>query len=282
MMPNLAPRPPVPRMTCPKCGFEQDTAPECRRCGIIIAKFRGQNSRPSPRLSPVSESAPGGFVVSDPSDSGTPALGLLTRVGQALRILRWVSLGTSLIVVVLILRQAPPLPVHHDPQAAEHVAEKLVQLEEAARAGTPRTLRLNEAELNHWLRESLALADAHRTSQALADLGMSDQAEMQEVQSGLKDLRIKLQADLIRAQAFFEIRGKTLSLQLDGHVSVINGQLQFQPTAGRLGSLPLPKRTLDGVVTRLRDSPQNRAQFQLPAHVQDLRVQNGEWVITYR
>ncbi len=203
-------------------------------------------------------------------------------MGQAFRVLRWLSLGTSVVVLTLMLRQAPPLPVQHDPQAADHVAGKLAQLEEAARAGAPRTLRLNEAELNHWLRESLAIADAHRSSQTLADLGMSDQAELQEVQSGLKDLRLNLQGDLIRAQAFFEIRGKTLSLQLDGHVSVTNGQLAFKPTGGKLGSLPLPTSTLDGVVTRLRDAPQNRAQFQLPSHVQDLRVQNGEWVITYR
>lgn len=281
-MPNPALRPLLPRMACPKCGFEQDTAVECRRCGIIIAKYKDPPSDPSPRSHPTPGSTPQGFVVSDPSETPTSTPSLLTHAGQVFRGLRWLSLGTSLVVLALILRQAPPLSVQHDPHAADHVAGKLVQLEEAARAGAPRTLRLNEAELNHWLRESLAIADAHRTSQTLADLGMSDQAELQEVQSGLKDLRLNLQGDLIRAQAFFEIRGKTLSLQLDGHVSVTNGQLDFKPTGGKLGSLPLPKSTLDGVVTRLRDAPQNRAQFQLPAHVQDLRVQNGEWVITYR
>ncbi len=42
-------------MQCPKCGFEQPQAYECRSCGIVIKKFIKKSSRPpviSPKVSP--------------------------------------------------------------------------------------------------------------------------------------------------------------------------------------------------------------------------------------
>lgn len=35
-----------PAMTCPNCGFEQEEANECLRCGVVVAKFRDRQSRP--------------------------------------------------------------------------------------------------------------------------------------------------------------------------------------------------------------------------------------------
>ena len=35
-------------MQCPKCGLVQDDAPECKRCGIVIAKYRANESPPPP------------------------------------------------------------------------------------------------------------------------------------------------------------------------------------------------------------------------------------------
>ena len=38
------PEPPKKKMTCPKCGHEQNEAAECVKCGIIVSKFHGIKS----------------------------------------------------------------------------------------------------------------------------------------------------------------------------------------------------------------------------------------------
>ena len=44
-------------MICPKCGLEQPDAVECKKCGVIVAKYRPREPRPS---APDSGPAPGG------------------------------------------------------------------------------------------------------------------------------------------------------------------------------------------------------------------------------
>jgi len=35
-------------MICPKCGLEQADAPECKRCGVIVARYRPRDAAPRP------------------------------------------------------------------------------------------------------------------------------------------------------------------------------------------------------------------------------------------
>ena len=44
-------------------------------------------------------------------------------------------------ILLLILRQAPPLPIQTDPQAADRVAEKMAQLHMAVQSTNPMRLR---------------------------------------------------------------------------------------------------------------------------------------------
>jgi len=48
-------------MICPKCGFDQPDAPECKKCGILVAKYRPREPRPSappPLAGPEKGTAP--------------------------------------------------------------------------------------------------------------------------------------------------------------------------------------------------------------------------------
>lgn len=253
---------------CPKCGFEQEEGPECRRCGIVFSKFK-------PPL-PAVEERP----ITGPETTTQPATpGLLSRV---FRVLPWVSLTLSVGILLLILRQAPPLPIQTDPQAADRVAEKMAQLQIAVQTSQPHALSLNEAELNQWVRDNLAIASTHQAQQAGIPIPTGSEPNVQEVQSALKDVRMNLMGNQLRAYAVFILYGKEISLQLDGTITTEGGYIRLQPTAGKLGSLPIPSMTLNRVVHELFDSPTNRDKFQLPPQIESVRVENNSLIISTR
>jgi hypothetical protein len=257
-----------PTIACPKCGFEQEEGAECRRCGIIFAKFK-----------PTTESACGTHTCTVDETSPSKMFEFLPRL---LRILPWLSLMVTAGVLVLILRQAPPLAIQADPQAAERIAEKMAQLQMAMQASRPYAVTLSEAELNQWMRENLAIASAHQAQQAGIPFSTGHEPTVQEVQSALKDVRINLIGNQLRAYVLFLLYGKEISLQLEGAIETQGGYIRLKPTAGKLGSLPIPSSTLDHVVSQLFDSPQNRDKFQPHPQVESIRVENNTLLMTTR
>lgn len=196
--------------------------------------------------------------------------------------LPWVSLCGTGTILLLILRQSPPLPVQIDPHAAERVADKMAQLQVALEAGQRQTIALNETELNQWMRDNLAVASVHQARQAGIPAPNGAERSMQEVQSALKDVRVNLAGNLLKAYALFQLYGTSISLQLNGTLDAQDGYLRLKPTSGTLGSLPIPTGTLEHVVRQLFDSPQNRHQFELPPNIAAIRIENAALIITTR
>jgi len=238
-------------VTCPKCAFEQEEGTECLRCGIIFAKFKAAE-QPA-ESTKVPRSAPHPQPV---------RRGVWSRL---FRILSWLSVLFTIGVLLAILRPTPPLEIQTDPQAGERIAGKMAQLEMAIATGRSHSLSLNEAELNHWVRESLTMASTS-----------------QEARSALKDVRLNLMSSQVRAYALFMLYGKEISLRLDGTVETRDGFLRFNPTAGQVGSLPLPSIAHNVVVQKLFESPQNRAMFQLPPEIESIGIQNNTLMIVTR
>lgn len=255
-------------ITCPKCGWEQEQAPDCLRCGIVFAKYKPPTDPSDEPASPVNAAE---------SRSAAPGLG-----SRLFRLLPWISLAITVGVLLLILKQAPPLTIQTDPQAAEHVAEKMAQLHLAMASGRAYSLSLNEAELNQWMRVNLAIASAHQAREAGLNPPPGHEATVQEVQSALKDVRINMMDNQLRAYALFTLYGKDISLQLDGTLEAVDGVLRLKPVVGKLGSLPIPRSTLDHVVQQLFDSPQNRDNFRLPPQIASVWIENSTLVVVTR
>lgn len=252
--------------SCPKCGFEQDGL-ECGRCGIIFSKYK-------PPVEIEGEVCLSQHRTAEPAKAG---------LFSTLRgILPWLSVGIAVTVVFLILKPGPPLVVQTDPEAAERVAGKMAQIQLAMQSHQRLSASLDEAELNQWIRENLAIASSQEAEQAGIPVPTGHEATVKEVRSAMKDITIHLTGNQLQAYTRFVMYGKEVSLQLDGTLETQRGYIRLKPSAGKIGSLPIPSFTLDRVVHELFDSPQNREKFQLPAEVESVRVENGSLVISTR
>ena len=207
----------------------------------------------------------------------------------ALRIVRWSIYATVLISLVLVLHKAPPPPVETSPQAAARAEQKLEDAERAVAHGQPATLRMDETEVNSYLASHLDVPGNAAPNvrpaagpQNTPEDSAPTQQDVEQMRSNVRDFKIQLIDDRVKAYIVFNVHGKEMTLQLEGHLAAQDGYLNFQPLSGQIGSFPIPQSTLESAVHRLMESPENREKLKLPPQIADLRVENGEVVASYR
>jgi hypothetical protein len=219
------------------------------------------------------------------------------------RILVWSSFAGLVIILLLVLRKSPPPNVPVDPKAAARVEQKFAAADQAKAAGqSGQAVTLDSTELNSYLAQNLqtegsAAASSAPPSQAasgganaaassqssdpMAALN-SDGATLEQVQSSVKDVKVDMDGDLVKAYVVFDFHGKDLSLELDGHLGSQDGYLKFEPVAGKLGEMPLPQSMLQSVVDKMMASPENREKLRLPSDINDIQIVNGQAVVSYK
>ncbi|MGC2330038.1 MAG: hypothetical protein WA581_01165 [Candidatus Acidiferrales bacterium] len=219
------------------------------------------------------------------------------------QVFSWACLAVIVMIVALVLHKSPAPNVPYDPAAAARVQQKFAAADQAKAAGQPAQVSIDRTELNSYLQQNLqtqgsspasatdgAAADSASDadgapsggatpSDPLADVGQMTQ---EQVASAVKDVQVDMDGDLIKAHITFNLHGKDMSLDLDGHLVNENGYLKFEPVAGKLGSLPLPQSVLDAAVDRLMSSPENREKMKLPDGVNDIQIVNGQAVVSYK
>jgi hypothetical protein len=205
------------------------------------------------------------------------------------RIARWTTYAFALVTLVLAFHKAPPPLVETSPQAAARAEEKFQDVEKAVANGQPATLRMDETELNSYLASHLALAEKDAPNPvsgsgaqgAPGGAGPTPQ-EVEQMRSNVRDFKVQLMDDRVKAYVVFDVHGKDMTLELEGRLSAQNGYLRFEPVSGQFGSLPIPQSALESAVQRVMDSPENREKLKLPPEISDLRIQNGEVVANYK
>jgi len=221
------------------------------------------------------------------------------------RILSWSTLAGLVLTLALVLRKSPPPDVPSDPAAAARAEQKFAAADQAKAAGQPAQVQLDRTELNSYLQQNLELAGSQAANAATAApapapvpvpvgttaapaptdpnaIPGADGATLEEVQSSVKDVKVDMVGDLVKAYVIFDFHGKDLSLELDGHLSSQNGYLKFEPVSGKIGSMPLPQSTLEAAVEKMMASPENREKLKLPDDIRDIAIQNGQAVVSYK
>ena len=223
------------------------------------------------------------------------------------QILKWSTLAALVVTLILVLCKSPPPNIPYDANAGARAEHKFQAADQAKAAGQPSQVQLDRSELNSYLAQNLQLegqpatsavappapnsggvqfpavsAGAPNADPAAAALLGGDKATLDQVQSTVKDVKIDMDGDLVKAYVIFDYHGKDLSLELDGHLTSDNGYIKFEPVAGKLGSLPLPQSTLQAAVDKMMASPENREKLKLPADISDIQIQDGQAVVKYK
>lgn len=219
----------------------------------------------------------------------------LSPLRLTFRIVRWTTYLAAIITLLMVFHAAPPPIISTSPQAAAKVEQKFAAVEQAVASGQAATLRLNQTELNSYLVSHLDIAPsapakaAGPTSAAPnanspdipAPSGTSAE-QVEQVRSAVRDVKVELVGDRVRAYVVFDFHGKDMTLQLEGRLTANNGYLRFEPVSGQLGSLPIPQSTLETAIQKMMDSPENHEKLKLPAELSDLKIENGELVASYQ
>jgi ribosomal protein L12E/L44/L45/RPP1/RPP2 len=200
----------------------------------------------------------------------------------AFRIVRWSTYLAALVTIMLLLHKAPPPSVQASPQAAARAEQKLEAAEQAASQGQQATLKLDETELNSYLATHLDFGQSTTNASSASDIpGGPSAQDIEQMRSSVKDVKVQIEDDRVKAYIVFDLHGKDMTLELVGKLGTENGYLRFEPVSGQIGSLPIPQSSLQTAVQHLMDSPENREQLRLPPDISGLRIENGELVATY-
>jgi hypothetical protein len=211
------------------------------------------------------------------------------------RIVRWSTYAGAIITLLMMFHAAPAPVIVTSPDTAARVEVKILAAEQSLAGGNPATLRLDESELNSYLASHLetspqapapstgaasthGIASAQSEAPATPDPAAgfatpsgTDAQQVEQVRSNVRDVKVQLIEDRVRAYVAFDFHGKDLTLQLEGRLSSANGYLRFEPISGQFGSLPIPQSALQSAVEKMMDSPENREKLKLPAGMSDLR-----------
>jgi len=173
----------------------------------------------------------------------------------------------GLIVLALILHTTPPPVIHTDPAAAQRLQKEIDHAQVAAASGTPGVVSADETELNSVLKEYL---------KGTADKMPANSPAI------VRDMKMNLFKDRLRLYLLANYGGKDVSFLLEGKLHTLNGYLDFEPTSGKIGALPMPKSSLKRAMDQMLSTPEGRATARLPRNLRDLYVENGKLVVVFR
>jgi hypothetical protein len=96
----------------------------------------------------------------------------------------------------------------------------------------------------------------------------------------VKDYQVNFDGDVARGQFVAQIGGKDVYVTLSGHLGSKDGYATFDPTEFKVGDLDVPLALVNGALQKRLAEQKDR--LKLPDGVGDIKVENGELVMTQK
>lgn len=206
---------------------------------------------------------------------------------QIYKIIRWPILVILCFVIALFLKQPDRVtPVRQLPSAiaknANAFQNKLGELQEAHQRGDTGTeVRLTSDEVAAALVVANPRPQAQTTpTAALPGSNSTASAEITPEQVPVKDPQVVFEGDEVKGQFVASVYGKDVFVTLSGHLAAQDGYATFQPTSFKIGSMPVPVSVVKAQLDKKLSDPETRERMKLPEFISDLKVENGQLVIT--
>lgn len=203
------------------------------------------------------------------------------------RLISLATLGTSVIAIFLVMKKPAPVSQPLQPAvaaaSAQSFQQKIDQLETPKQEGqAPAEVHLTADEV------SAAIAQAAGTLPAVTEQGTSAapinpssaDAAIGSGPAEVKDYQVNFDGDVARGQFVTEIGGKTVYVTLAGHLGSKDGYATFDPTEFKVGDLNIPVSLVNDQLQKKLGEQKDR--LKLPNGVGDMKVENGELVMTQK
>jgi hypothetical protein len=215
------------------------------------------------------------------------------------RIISIATLVTSVVALLLVLKK--PAPVAAPQPAAKAVVnaqafqQKMDQLVEPRQPGQPPAeVHVSAEEVRAAIAQAAGTIpiaslpasatpaeprSSGETSNATPDLSSPDALIAAGIPD-VKDYQVSFDGDVAHGQFLTQIGGKDVWVTLSGHLGSKDGYATFDPTEFKIGDLSVPVSLLNDALQKKLGEQRDR--LKLPDGVGDMKVENGELVMTQK
>ncbi|MGH9530523.1 MAG: hypothetical protein ACRD2S_11475 [Terriglobales bacterium] len=205
------------------------------------------------------------------------------------RIISVATLVFSALALILVLKKPQPIAQPQAPAAAAANAQsfqtKVEQIEQPKDPGQPPAqVRLNSDEVSAALMQAASTIPASAMQAAagtdLTTLPSSPDAAIAPGEPDVKDYQVNFDGDIARGQFVTKIGGKDVYVTLAGHLGSKDGYATFDPTEFKVGDLNVPVSLVNDALQKKLGEQRDR--LKLPDNVGDMKVENGQLVMTQK
>jgi len=206
------------------------------------------------------------------------------------RIISVATLVSSALALFLVLKKPQPVAQPQPPAVAAANAQsfqtKVEQFEQPKEPGRPPAeVRLNSEEVGAALMQAVSTIPISSMQPASApgvptSVPSSPDAAIGAGTPEVKDYQVNFDGDIARGQFVTNIGGKDVYVTLAGHLGSKDGYATFDPTEFKVGDLNVPVSLVNDALQRKLSEQKDR--LKLPDNVGDMKVENGQLVMTQK